>query len=324
MFSLKDSKMHPKTKILTVAHSPDPDDAFMFYGMCREQSRLSLKDNLLNGFQVTHVLKDIQSLNKDAVNGKYHITAISTAAYPRVADKYWILSVGSSVGRGYGPVLVCHPEKIEKLKSNEWSGLKIAVPGPETTAFLLLRLFRSKFRPIQTSFERILPLVNKMKVDAGLLIHEGQITYQKYGLMKVIDLGQWWAQKTNLPIPLGLDVVRKDMGRQTALHMANILYESIRFAYKNKRKAISYALKFGRGINASVGERFVKMYVNKDTLDMGIEGEKAIKKLFQMAHQKGLLTHKPIIQIIHPSRKKAKSEILNSKQKNNFQNRSHF
>ena len=282
-------------KTLTIAHSPDPDDAFMFYGLSQGKVRL-------NGYRVRHVLKDIQSLNQDALKGRYHITAISTAAYPSVADKYWILSVGASVGRRYGPIVVCKPGDIRRFSTKDWSGLRIATPGRQTTALLLLRLYRGKFVSVDTPFDKILQAVKAGKVDAGLIIHEGQLTYKKWGFAKVVDMGKWWHQETKLPIPLGLDVVRKDMGRKTAEELARALTDSILWAYRHKKDAVRYALKFGRGINAKVGSRFVQMYVNKDTLDMGKEGTSAIKLLFQRARRQGLLKKSVSSQIISPAR----------------------
>ncbi|MBI4395482.1 MAG: ABC transporter substrate-binding protein [Elusimicrobia bacterium] len=265
----------------------------MFYGI--SQGKMPL-----DGFRIKHVLKDIQSLNRDALKGKHHITAISTAAYPLVADKYWILSVGASVGRRYGPILVCRPEKMKALKASDWSSLRIATPGPLTTALLLLRLFRKDFISVNKPFDRILHAVKAGQVDAGLVIHEGQLTYKKWGFQKVLDLGRWWHEETALPIPLGLDVVRKDLGRSEAARLAGLLSESIRLAYKNKKDSVRYALKFGRGINAKVGEKFVKMYVNRDTLDMGVEGEEALKELFRRARRAGILRAPCAPEVIRP------------------------
>jgi 1,4-dihydroxy-6-naphthoate synthase len=282
-----------KSRVLTIAHSPDPDDAFMFYGL--SQGKVPLR-----GFRVKHVLKDIQSLNRDALRGRHHITAISTAAYPSVARKYWILSVGASVGRKYGPIIVCKPANAARLRAKDWTGLRIATPGPQTTALLLLRLYRKGFKAMATPFDKILHAVKSGRVDAGLVIHEGQLTYPKWGFEKIVDLGVWWHKETGLPIPLGLDVVRRDLGRPVALELARALKESIRLAYRRKKDAVRYALKFGRGINAKVGEKFVKMYVNRDTLDMGREGEKALKALFGRAKRNGLLGRSVRTDILRP------------------------
>jgi 1,4-dihydroxy-6-naphthoate synthase len=283
----------PARKALTIAHSPDPDDAFMFYG-------LSQRKVPLNNFKIKHVLKDIQSLNRDALKGRHHVTAISAAAYPSVAHKYWVLSVGASVGRNYGPIVVCRPENSAKLRRARWTGLRIATPGPQTTALLLLRLHKPGFEAVDTPFDQVLQAVKSGRVDAGLVIHEGQLTYGQWGLKKAADLGVWWKRKTGLPIPLGLDVVRKNLGRETAVFLAGALEKSIRYAYRHKTEAVRYALKFGRGINAKVGSRFVQMYVNRDTLDMGDEGEKSLRALYARARQKGLIKRKVKLEIIRP------------------------
>lgn len=280
-------------KLLTIAHSPDPDDAFMFYGF--------LKGRVLpEGWRVRHVLKDIQSLNQDARKGAYHVTAVSAAAFPTIAHKYWALSVGASVGRGYGPVVVCRPEQRRALAAKSWTGMRIATPGPETTALLLLRLARPSFVPVNTRFDRIPDDVLKGKVDAGLVIHESQITYARQGLVKVLDLGRWWHGRTGLPIPLGLDVVRKDLGLATARQIAGFLVKSIKLAYKEKDLSVKYALKYGRGIDATIGEKFVKMYVNRDTLDIGSDGERALRTLFRLAWARRLISSNPDFKILHP------------------------
>ncbi|MGQ0645400.1 MAG: menaquinone biosynthesis family protein [Elusimicrobiota bacterium] len=298
MSSSKSKPAAPRLRVpfsvLSIAHSPDPDDAFMFYGLSEGKVPL-------DGMRVRHVLKDIQSLNRDAVRGRHHITAISTAAYPSVAHKYWILSVGASVGRKYGPLVVCRPENSARLRGGNWKGLRIATPGPQTTALLLLRLYRKGFTAVDTPFDRILQAVRDGRADAGLIIHEGQLTYKTWGLAKVVDLGRWWHAETGLPIPLGLDVVRKDLGRKTAVALAAALHRSIRFAHRHKKEAVRYALKFGRGIDARVGGKFVGMYVNRDTLDMGREGEAAIRALFAKARRAGLLSGSVRPEIIRPS-----------------------
>lgn len=283
-----------KKRLVSVAHSPDPDDAFMFFGI--------VKGGVLpEGWRVKHVLKDIQSLNRDARKALHEVTAVSTAAFPSIAKKYWVLSVGASVGRGYGPVLVCRPDKRKQLSSKNWAGLRIATPGAETTALLLLRLAHPGFVSVDTRFDKIPNAVLKGDVDAGLVIHESQITFSNQGLVKVLDLGRWWRTRTGLPIPLGLDVVRKDMGLAQARRMATLLKESIQFAYKNKNDAVAYALRFGRGVDAVVGERFVKMYVNRDTLDMGPEGERALRTLFRLAWARRLIPNNPDFKIVRPS-----------------------
>jgi 1,4-dihydroxy-6-naphthoate synthase len=280
-------------RVLSVAHSPDPDDAFMFYGI--------VKGGVLpEGWRVKHVLKDIQSLNRDARKGLHEVTAVSTAAFPSIAGKYWVLSVGASVGRGYGPVVVCRPQLKRALAAKNWSGLRIATPGPETTALLLLRLAHPEFISVDTRFDKIPDAIRRGRVDAGVVIHESQITFAAHGLVKVMDLGRWWKNRTGLPIPLGLDVVRKDVGLAAARRMAGLLKESILFAYRNKNEAVRYALRFGRGVDAAVGERFVKMYVNRDTLDIGEDGERALRTLFRLAWARRLIPHNPTFKIVRP------------------------
>lgn len=280
-------------RVLSVAHSPDPDDAFMFYGI--------VKGGVLpEGWRVRHVLKDIQSLNRDARKAMYEVTAVSTAAFPTIARKYWILSVGASVGRGYGPVVVCRPEKRRAFAAKNWAGLRVATPGPETTALLLLRLAHPEIIPVDTRFDKIPAAVRSGKADAGLVIHESQITFAQEGLVKVMDLGRWWQGRTGLPIPLGLDVVRKNVGLAEARRMARLLKDSIRFAYRHKEEAVRYALRYGRGVDAATGERFVKMYVNRDTLDMGEEGERALRTLFRLAWARRLIPNNPDFKIVRP------------------------
>jgi 1,4-dihydroxy-6-naphthoate synthase len=278
---------------LSIAHSPDPDDAFMFYGL--------VKGGVLpDGWRVKHVLKDIQSLNRDAEKGRHHVTAISAAAFPRVADRYWALSVGASVGRKYGPRVVCLPTNRARLAGTDWTGLRIATPGPQTTALMLLRLARPGFTAVDRPFDKILDDVAAGRVDAGLIIHEGQLTYARHGTELVLDLGRWWHDETGLPIPLGLDVVRKDLGASVARSLARLLHASIRHAYKNQKAAVRYALKFGRGIGPAVGAKFVKMYVNRDTLDMGTEGVKALRALYRRAAARGLIKKVPSFRVFRP------------------------
>ncbi len=284
----------PPLKTLSIAHSPDPDDAFMFFGMARGGVPL-------NGWRVKHILKDIQTLNRDARRGRHHLTAISAAAFPAVADKYWVLSVGASVGRRYGPIVVCRPENAKAFGATDWSGLRVGTPGPETTALLTLRLARPGFTAVNMSFDKILGAVRRRDIDGGLIIHEGQLTYARHGLAKVLDLGRWWHRETGLPLPLGLDVVRRDLGLTEARRLAGLLRESIRHAYRHKSAAVRYALRFGRGIDARVGEKFVKMYVSRDTLDLGRDGERALRKLFARARARGLLDRIPAFRVIRPS-----------------------
>jgi 1,4-dihydroxy-6-naphthoate synthase len=273
-------------KSFRVRHSPDPDDAFMFYAMAKGVVTIP-------GHKIEHVMEDIQSLNVRAFKGDLEMTAISAHAYPKVAHKYGILHCGASMGRNYGPILVSksfiHPsEGLKTLK-----GKRIAVPGEWTTAFLLLNLALTDYTPVQADFADIMGMVERGEVDAGLIIHEGQITYRDHGLFKVLDLGQWWAEITPLPLPLGLDVVRRDLGADFIKQVSKAMRDSIDYAIANEDKAVPYALEFGRGIDLATGTRFVRMYVNKDTQDLHPEGVAALKLLYEMAVSRGLLDKVP-------------------------------
>lgn len=270
-------------KILRIGHSPDPDDAFMFYGLASGKVTLP-------GFSIEHVMEDIQSLNERALRGELEVTAISAHAFPYVADRYWIMRTGASMGEGYGPVLVSRT--VSRL-----SGLRrkrVATPGKLTTAYLLFQLYTDEVEAVQIPFDRIIDTVLSGEVDAGLLIHEGQITYAEYGLTKIADFGEMWQEESGgLPLPLGLDVVRKDLGEEVAHRISTALRQSIEYGYAHQDEAIPYALQFGRGIDAGLGSRFVKMYVNEVTIDMGERGQQALELLFQRAHERGIIPSRP-------------------------------
>jgi 1,4-dihydroxy-6-naphthoate synthase len=275
------------TKTLRVGHTPDPDDAFMFYGFASGRVRIP-------GYEIEHVLEDIQSLNQKAVKSEIEVTAISAAIYPQIAKNYWILPMGASVGRNYGPVVV-------RRQGAEPAGKKIGIPGKNTTAYLLLRLLTDKgYEPVDYRFDEIPAALQAGEIDYGLLIHEAQITYETFGFEKIVDLGVAWAEETGLPIPLGLDVIRKDLGRETALSIARGLKESIELAHKDRSPAVDYALKFGRGLSKSLGDRFVQMYVNDDTLDMGADCEKALNLLFDKGYRAGIYSMPTIVDILRP------------------------
>ncbi len=275
----------PRT--ITVGHSPDPDDAYMFYALTHGKVALE-------GITVRHHLEDIQSLNRRALTGEFEVTAISAAAYPSVADRYWIMSAGASVGRGYGPILVAKPGfTVDRLR-----GARIGVPGEQTTAFLTLQIYSDDFTPVQLPFDQIIPAVVRGEIDAGLIIHEGQITYRQHGLEKMLDLGVWWQEETGLPLPLGLDVVRKDLGEALAASINGALRESIAYAHAHQEEALAYALEYGRGIAPDVGDLFVRMYVNDDTLDLGEEGRRALELLYCRAAKKRLLAAPKDLRVI--------------------------
>jgi len=261
-----------------VAHSPDSDDAFMFYPLVAE--RIDTK-----GLKFKHVLKDIESLNRDAKEGKWEVSAISFHAYPYVADKYVVLPSGGSVGEGYGPVVV-YKKPLDTLK-----GKKIAIPGKWTTAYLTLKLFEPDFEPVEVYFEDIIPAVLEGKVDAGLVIHEGQLTYKDFGLKKFVDLGEWWKEKYNLPLPLGCNIVRKDLGRELIDLIAKLMKESIVYSLTHKEEALEYARRFARGLenDEEKSERFVSMYVNERTVDYGEDGRDAVRLLLRLGYEKGII-----------------------------------
>jgi 1,4-dihydroxy-6-naphthoate synthase len=269
-------------KLLRLGHSPDPDDAFMFYGLAK-----GLLDT--GPYQFEHVLQDIQTLNERAKSGELEITAISIHAYPYVADKYALTSCGSSMGDKYGPMVVTSkPVKIADLK-----GKTIAIPGELTTAFLALQLCLGKapqsFRPVKVHFDQIPAYVKDGKADAGLIIHEGQLTYKTLGLHLVVDLGLWWHEQTGLPLPLGGNCIRKDLGKTVCQEVTDILKRSIEFSLAHRKEAVEYALQFGRDLNRKLADDFVGMYVNNWTLDYGPKGCAAISTLLKRSAEAGLL-----------------------------------
>ena len=272
-------------KIIRVGHSPDPDDAFMFYGLASGKVKLE-------GIRIEHMLEDIQSLNERALKAELEVTAISAHAYPYVADKYWIMATGASMGEGYGPVLVS--KKYRTLA--ELKGKRVATPGKMTTATLLFQIYMEGIEHVDIPFDQIMERVTAGEFDAGLLIHEGQITYDQEGFHKVLNFGEFWEKETGgLPLPLGLDVVRKDLGEEMARKLSLGLKESIHYGYTHQDEAIPYALEWGRGIDRKLGEKFVKMYVSDLTVDMGEKGKQALALLFRLAAAKGLLPAAPEI-----------------------------
>jgi len=275
-------------KTLSIGHSPDADDAFMFYGLASERVKIE-------GFAIDHVMEDIETLNRRARRGELDVTAISAAAYPEVAHLYRIMSCGASVGRKYGPVVLAR----EPLPIAALSGRRIAVPGAQTTAYLLLRLYvPSAFTPVMMNFDRIMESVASGETDAGVIIHEGQLTWQTSGLHRVIDLGEAWMNDTSLPIPLGLDVIRRGFDDATMLRVAKALKESTVLARTDEDAAVDYAMQFGRGLDRETCRQFVRMYVNADTVDMGDEGTRALAALFDRARERGLLPASPLLDIL--------------------------
>ena len=275
-------------KTLSIGHSPDADDAFMFYGLASGRVTVA-------GYRVDHVLDDIETLNRRARAAELDVTAISAAAYPQVQHLYRIMSCGASVGRRYGPVVLAR----EPWTIRDLAGRRIAVPGPNTTAYLLFRLYvADEITPVMMDFDRIMGAVENGEVDAGIVIHEGQLTWPSTGLHLVVDLGERWMEDTALPIPLGLDVVRRGLGSDTMGAVARALKESILLAHREEDDAVDYAMKFGRGVDRETCRRFVRMYVNDDTVDLGKEGREALETLYQMAVRRGLLETVPTLDIL--------------------------
>jgi len=265
---------------LLLGHSPDPDDAFMFYGLAA-----GLVDS--GRWRFEHVLQDIQTLNERALRGELHITAISIHAYPYVADKYALTNCGSSMGDGYGPMVVARePMDIDSLH-----GKKIAIPGEMTTAFLTLNLLlgAGTFDHEVVMFDEILDHVAAGKADAGLIIHEGQLTYRNQQLHCVVDLGAWWLKETNLPLPLGGNTIRRDLGQDNMHEIAGILKNSIHYSLDHRPEAVGYALEYARDMGSELADEFVGMYVNKWTLDYGDTGREAVRELLRRGYQAELI-----------------------------------
>jgi 1,4-dihydroxy-6-naphthoate synthase len=265
---------------IRLAHSPDPDDAFMFYGLaCGAVDA--------GGFEFEHVLSDIQTLNERAQQGEYEVTAISLRAYPDVCEHYALATCGCSMGDGYGPIVVSR----ESCTVGDLAGRTIAVPGLMTTAYLTLQLLlgRDGFKPRVVMFDRIPDEVAGGTVDAGLLIHEGQLTFMQQKLHAVVDLGVWWQQRTGLPLPLGGNIVRRDLGWQRSREIVEIMRASIRYGLEHRAEAVRYALRFGRGLDEGLADRFVGMYVNEWTLDYGPRGREAVSRLLDGGAAAGLV-----------------------------------
>jgi 1,4-dihydroxy-6-naphthoate synthase len=262
--------------LIRLGHSPDPDDAFMFWGLAS-----GVVDP--RGFEFEHVLADIQSLNEWALEGRLEVTALSLHSYPFVQDRYALLPHGASMGSGYGPIVVAR----EPMTREQLGGVRITVPGRMTTAFLVLRLYLGDFEYREAPFDRILDQVLERRTDAGLLIHEGQLTYGMRGLEKVVDLGEWWLLETGLPLPLGVNAARRDLGEEALHELSAVLAESIRAGLENRKVALEYAGQFGRGLDEELTDRFVGMYVNELTQDYGDEGRSAVAELLRRGEEIG-------------------------------------
>ena len=266
---------------ITVAHSPDSDDAFMHYGIASGKVPA-------DGIEFAHLLADIETLNRAAFEGRYEVSAVSFHAYAHLTDRYLLLPHGSSMGDDYGPIVVARTDGPSSLK-----GVTVAVPGALTTAFLALRMYDPTVEYVVMPFDRIQDAVRGGEVAAGLLIHEGQLTYQDEGLKKIVDLGEWWADRTGgLPLPLGGNVIRRDLGAPVIATVSRLLRDSIAYALAHRREALDYALQFGRGLDRAKADRFVGMYVNELTLEYGERGRSAVQRLFDEAWDKRLIPKK--------------------------------
>lgn len=274
-------------KHITIAHSPDSDDAFMFYALA--QGKVGAPD-----LEFVHVLEDIQSLNQRALRGEYEVTAVSFHAYAYLADRYALLPHGASMGDGYGPMIVSR----EACRPDDLRGKRVGVPGMLTTAALALRLWAPDLQHVVIPFDQIMDAVAAGTVDAGLIIHEGQVTYETLGFYKVVDLGEWWLRETGLPLPLGGNVIRKDLGPDLMRQVSHVLRESIQYGLDHREEALSYAMRFARDMERRLADRFIGMYVNDLTLDYGERGRAAVHRLLAMAHEQGVIPHKVKVEFV--------------------------
>ena len=273
---------------ISVAHSPDSDDAFMFYALATHKLETG-------GLEFEHVLKDIQTLNEEASKGTYDVTAISFHAYAYVADKYALLPHGASIGDNYGPIVVAN----EDLDPSELSKVKIAVPGTLTSAFLALSIYHPDFKYEVVPFDQIIDAVTEKRCDAGLLIHEGQLFYQTLGLHKVLDLGEWWHEHTGgLPLPMGGNAIKRDLDKETTDQVSALLKESIQYSLDNREDALQYAMQFARDMETDVADRFVGMYVSKWTVGYGERGKRAVTELIEQGTKAGLLPEPATVEFL--------------------------
>ena len=265
---------------ISIAHSPDSDDAFMFYALATNKVRVP-------GLRFTHTLCDIETLNQKARdgNGAYDVTAISFHAYPYIQDNYALLTSGGSVGDGYGPMIVA----AQGFSQSEIKRKRIAVPGTLTTAYLALKLFAPGIETEVVPFDQIIPQVLEGKYEAGLIIHEGQLTYSKAGLQRIVDLGKWWLKVTGLPLPLGGNAIRRSLGPELTALVSKALRDSIQYALDHRDEALAYAMQFGRDVDSQLADKFVGMYVNERTLDYGPDGREAVRRLLDMGHKAGII-----------------------------------
>lgn len=281
------SKTEKEPREIKLAHSPDSDDAFMFYALATHKLATP-------GYKYTHILSDIQSLNEAALSETYDVTAVSFAAYPTLRDKYVLLDCGASFGEGYGPIVVA----THALKPQGLRGKRIGVPGLKTSAYLTLKLYEPDFEPVVIPFDKIIDAVRNNVVEAGLLIHEGQLFFPQMGLYRVIDLGIWWQESTSLPLPLGGNAVRRSLGPDLGRQIAKTIRDSVSYALEHREEALNYAMQFARDMDAELADKFVGMYVNKWTLGYGEKGRKAVRELIERGTAAGLLPGPPQIEFL--------------------------
>jgi 1,4-dihydroxy-6-naphthoate synthase len=290
--------MPSEPTIFTLGHSPDPDDAFMFYAMA--ENKIDLR-----GYRFEHRLEDIQTLNERALRGELHISAISIHAFAYVSDRYALLPCGASMGDGYGPMIIRKrpTSNVQRPTSNSdeesralLRELTIAVPGLMTSAYLALQLYLGEFRHVVVPFDQIFDAVKNGKADAGLIIHEGQLTYERAGFTKIIDLGEWWKRETGLPLPLGGNVLRKDIPPPVQRDLLAIMRESIDYGLAHRDEAVRHSMPYARDMDAKLAGKFIGMYVNDFTRDYGEAGRKAVRQFLQTAHERGYIDKKPIVE----------------------------
>ena len=273
---------------ISIAHSPDSDDAFMFYGLATNKVRVP-------GYRFSHTLCDIETLNRRAQNEAFFdVTAISFHAYPYIQNTYTLMGCGGSVGEGYGPMIVAS----RRLAPDALNKIRVAVPGTLTTAYLALKVFNPAIETAVVPFDQIIPAILAGKFDAGLIIHEGQLTYSTSGLYRVLDLGIWWRETTGLVLPLGGNAIRRSLGAESHKIVSKALRDSIQHALDHREQALEYAMQFARDLDSSLANRFVSMYVNDRTLDYGADGRKAIRKLLDLGHERGIIPIAPLVDFV--------------------------
>jgi len=284
---MSSSSVVPQLREITVAHSPDSDDAFMFYGLATNKVRVP-------GLKFNHTLTDIETLNRKAMEGVYDVSAISFHAYPYVQDKYALMPCGGSVGEQYGPMVVA----TRVIALDELKRTLVAVPGTMTTAYLALKLFAPEIETAVVPFDQIIPEVVAGRYEAGLIIHEGQLTYESSGLSRILDLGRWWHEQTGLPLPLGGNAIRRGLGKELMATITQALRESIQYGLDHRDEALAYAMQFARDLDPQKADRFVGMYVNQRTLDYGPDGREAVVRLLEMGYRAGIIPQQPNVEFI--------------------------